>query len=360
MSPGVRLSVVVPTYGEAQNLPVLVPRICAAIDDVEILIVDDDSPDDTVAVCAELANEYPVRLIVRKNERGLSSAVIRGFSEARGEVVLCMDADLSHPPEAIPALVEAVTDGGGDFVIGSRYVPGGSTDGDWGALRWLNSKAATLLARPLTGARDPMAGFFALRRETFQSAKQLSPIGYKIGLELIVKCRCKDVREVPIRFSDRLHGESKLSLKEQWNYVVHLRRLYIFRLGRAARPLQFVLVGSTGVVVDLTVFSLLLPVLPLRAARAVAIAIAMTSNFLLNRRLTFPHARSGSMPRQYVAFCASCLLGALVNWTLSTQLIQRVAFFADWKVLAALIGVIAGTAFNYMMSVRFVFRARPE
>jgi dolichol-phosphate mannosyltransferase len=347
-----RVTVVVPTYREAENLPLLVPRIAAAVPGAEILVVDDDSPDDTVAVCEELARDHPLRLIVRKEERGLSSAVIRGFQEAKGEMLVCMDADLSHPPEAIPALIAA----GGDFAIGSRYVPGGSTDSGWGLFRWLNSKFATLLARPLTTAKDPMAGFFALRREVFERAEQLNPVGYKIGLELIVKCRCWDVREVPIRFSDRQHGESKLNWKQQWNYLVHLRRLYVFRLGRAARPIQFVLVGSSGVMVDLAAFTLFLPLMPVRLARAAAIGVAMTSNFALNRRLTFPEARGGSWPRQYVAFCASCAIGAVVNWTLSTQLIQHVAFFGEWKLLAALLGVIAGTAFNYLMSVRFVFR----
>jgi dolichol-phosphate mannosyltransferase len=230
------LSIVIPTYQEAENLPVLVPQIAAVLEraDIraEILVVDDDSPDDTPAVCERLAADAPLRLIVRKGERGLSSAVIRGFQEARGDVLLCMDADLSHPPETIPSLLSAVAEDGADFVIGSRYVPGASTDEDWGAYRWLNSKVATLLARPLSSARDPMAGFFALRRDTFRSAAQLNPVGYKIGLELIVKCGCRDIREVPIHFRDRLHGKSKLGLREHWRYLLHVGRMYRFKLGR--------------------------------------------------------------------------------------------------------------------------------
>ena len=350
------VTVVVPTFREADNLGDLVPRIVAAVDGVEIVIVDDDSPDNTVAVCEELARKHPVRLIVRKGERGLAGAVLRGFREARGDVLVCMDADLSHPPESIPSLVAAVTSDGGDFAIGSRYVAGGETDAGWGPLRQLNSRVATVLARPLTRVKDPMAGFFALRRETFEAARVLSPVGYKIGLELLVKCRFKDVREVPIEFSDRLHGQSKLTLKEQWNYIVHLKRLYEFRLGRSARIIQFILVGSSGMIVDLSAFAVLLRGMPLKLARALAIAVAMTWNFWLNRRLTFSYARTGWLVRQYSLFCLSCVIGAIVNWTVSTQLVERTQFFADWKVLAAFIGVVAGGLFNYVLSVRFVFR----
>ena len=211
------MSVIVPTYCEAENLPTLVPRISDALKRAaicgEILIVDDDSPDDTKTVCAELAAEHPVRLIVRTTERGLSSAVIDGMRQAQGAVLVVIDADLSHPPEKIPDLVAAVQCGGADFAIGSRYVAGGGTDENWGLVRWANSKVATLLARPLTTARDPMAGFFALSRAKFQSAARLDPIGYKIGLELIVKCGCRRIMEVPIFFGNRLRGKSKLSLR---------------------------------------------------------------------------------------------------------------------------------------------------
>src|SRR5262249_50588976 len=149
----------------------------------------------------------------------------------RGSIFVVMDADLSHPPERLPDLVTTLQSEGTDFVIGSRYVPGGGTDENWGLFRWLNSKFATLLAWPLTSTHDPMAGFFAIRRSTFESAAPLDPIGYKIGLELIVKCRCRTIKEVPIRFRDRMLGKSKLSLKEQLNYLRHLRRLYDFRFG---------------------------------------------------------------------------------------------------------------------------------
>ena len=229
------VSVIVPTYREAANLPVLAAAVHDALagTDYELLVVDDDSRDGTEGVCAGLAQTRPVRLLLRRGERGLASAVVHGMKAARGRWLVVMDADLSHPPETIPDLLRALH-GGADFAVGSRYVAGGSTEEGWGFYRWLNSKAATLLAWPLARVADPMAGFFALPRSSFEVAAPLDPIGYKIGLELMVKCRCKRVAEVPIRFRNRLHGQSKLSLREQVNYVRHLGRLYRYRLATAA------------------------------------------------------------------------------------------------------------------------------
>lgn len=355
------VSVIVPTYREADNLPLLVPRLAAALKQAglrgEIIVVDDNSPDATVPICAELADQYPLCLEVRVHERGLSSAVVHGMRRATGKILVVMDADLSHPPEKVPDLVAAI-EAGADFAIGSRYVAGGRTAEDWGLLRWLNSKAATLLAWPLTRARDPMAGFFALRRETFERARNLDPIGYKIGLEFLVKCGCKNVREVPISFANRVHGESKLTLKEQLNYLRHLKRLYDFQLGRAAQPLKFGLVGLLGVAVQLLALTLFVSFLSRDTALALAIWLAMTSNFFLNRAVTFAGARSGSMGVQYVLFVASCLAGASVNWAVTVWLASISPFFTDYFQLAAVIGVVAAAVFNYVLCVTAAFRVK--
>jgi dolichol-phosphate mannosyltransferase len=226
------VSIIVPAWKEAQNLPHLIDRIDQVrlrhSLTVELLVVDDDSRDGTEELIEALGRPE-VRLIVRKSERGLSSAVVAGLSAARHDILVVMDADLSHPPEKVPEMLAALN-AGHDFVIGSRYVRGGSTDSRWGLFRWLNSRAATLLARPFTRARDPLSGFFALRRQTFErGAGLLNPIGYKIGLELLVKCGCRNVKEVPIHFADRTRGQSKLSLAEQLRYLRHLARLCSYR-----------------------------------------------------------------------------------------------------------------------------------
>ena len=233
------ISVIVPTYKEAANLRPLTERVFAATAaadiDAELLIVDDDSRDGSAEIVAELAARYPVRIIIRTAERGLSSAVVRGFREAANPVLVVLDADLSHPPEVIPDLVGPIHRGEADIAIGSRYAPGGRIAGPWSLLRVLNSRVATLLARPLTGVRDPMSGFFALHRTTLDRAARLNPIGYKIGLELVVKARCRRCLEVPIAFSDRVAGTSKLTLAEQIRYLRHLLHLYWFRLTSTQR-----------------------------------------------------------------------------------------------------------------------------
>jgi dolichol-phosphate mannosyltransferase len=228
------VSIIVPTYKEAPNLRPLAKGIREVMRSkpyqYEIIVVDDDSKDGTDKIIDELVSEgNPVRLITRQGQRDLSTAVIEGFRQAHGEILVCMDADLSHPPEAIPRLIEQLYQSEVDFVIGSRYVEGGTTDENWGPLRWLNSKLATLLARPFTLIKDPMSGFFAIRRSVFKSAGSLNPIGYKIGLELIVKCGCKEIREIPIHFAMRKFGQSKLNFGEQLNYLRHIYRLLNYK-----------------------------------------------------------------------------------------------------------------------------------
>jgi dolichol-phosphate mannosyltransferase len=230
------ITIVVPTYEEAENLPDLIDRVAKERDAhdlaIDMLIMDDDSRDGSVELVAARPEKW-VQLIVRTGKRGLSEAALDGLRRARGDVLICMDADLSHPPEAIPRMLQTL-EAGADFVIGSRYTAGGSTD-DGGVLRWLNSRAATLLARPLTSVRDPMAGFFALRRSTFEKGRAFNPVGYKIGLELMIKCGCERVVEVPIHFEHRRYGESKLTVKQQLLYLQHLRRLYAFKYRRIGR-----------------------------------------------------------------------------------------------------------------------------
>lgn len=220
-------SIVVPTFNERENLPVLAERVLAAVsvDAAELLIVDDNSPDGTAVVAQELGRSRPVRTIVRTQERGLSTAVIRGLREARNELCVVMDADLSHPPEMIPALLAAMADERVDMAIGSRFVPGGRVDLHWPLHRRLISWCGRQLARPLTPVRDMVAGFFCVRRSRIDF-ERLDPIGYKIALELIVRHRWRNVVELPIRFSDRVAGVTKLTGAEQLRYLRHLWRLY--------------------------------------------------------------------------------------------------------------------------------------
>lgn len=246
-------SIIVPTYREAPNLRPLVERVFAALGetgiDGELIIVDDHSQDGTEETAEALGKEYPVRLIVRRNERGLSSAVLTGFREAVHDCFVVMDADLQHPPEMVPALLERLGRGDCDFVIGTRYGGEGGIDEDWPFLRRIVSRGATMLARPLTSLSDPMSGFFALHRKTWERAARLDPIGYKIALELYVKGGCTRPADVPIQFSARAAGVSKLNLAEQWRYLRHLARLYRFRYPTVAPVVLFLLLIGVGALV---------------------------------------------------------------------------------------------------------------
>ena len=260
-----RVSVIVPAWNEALNLPTLVERVADALRDraFEIVVVDDGSRDGTVEVCRDLAERYPLRLLVRDApEHGLSGAVLHGIAAAEGDTLVVMDADLQHPPERLPDLLAAVERADdpacrADFALGSRYVAGGSTDAQWTLFRRVNSGVATALARPFAGrVRDPMSGFFALRRDTYDRAERLTPLGYKIALELMCKCRVRRVREVPIHFGLRTQGQSKLSLAQQFRYLEHLSRLYDFTFPRASPIAKFAIATAVGFVVGLATFML--------------------------------------------------------------------------------------------------------
>jgi dolichol-phosphate mannosyltransferase len=266
-----------------------------------------------------------------------------------------MDADLSHAPEVVPMML-AKLEGGADFVVGSRYVRGGTTSDDWGFVRWLNSRVATLLARPLTSIRDPMAGFFALRRSTFEAGRDFSPVGYKIGLELIVKCECERVVEVPIHFEDRRFGNSKLTFGQQMLYLKHLRRLYNFRFGAWSQLTQFLVVGALGTLVNLLALTALLALhVPTRAAVAVAIFVSMCFNFVLNRRFSFSASRGGLWWRQFIGFVVASSVGALLNYTTVVIALARIPSLRPQ--VAALMGIAVGTALNFLASRYLVFHA---
>ncbi|KAJ6589230.1 nucleotide-diphospho-sugar transferase [Mycena capillaripes] len=236
-------SIIVPTYHERANLAALVKATFSALPPelaarTEILFVDDDSRDGTEEEVERLRSDgFPtVELLTRPRdagETGLSSAVIRGFERARGTRLVVMDADLQHPPTAIPALLAAL-DSNEDtpMALGTRYGRGVSMDANWPMYRRVISWGARILARPLTTASDPMTGFFALRKDAFMRSRPLSPQGFKIALELLLSIPgASRPPEVPYSFGVRTAGASKLGAKVIFKYVLQLLRLYRRTLG---------------------------------------------------------------------------------------------------------------------------------
>lgn len=229
------ISIIIPTYQEVNNIRSLIDAISQATlpaENFEVIIVDDQSTDGTIALVEELMHTHHwLRLIVRNGKRSLSEAVIEGFRHATYQTLVSMDADLSHPPAIIPQLTAALAKPDIDFVIGSRYIDGGSTSERWPVARKFTSKVAASLARFIlaVNVHDPLSGFFALRNVSFQNADTLKPIGWKIALELMIKCRCRNIHEVPIHFSDRLYDKSKLNWKIAIAYFQHIFQLMKYK-----------------------------------------------------------------------------------------------------------------------------------
>lgn len=353
------IDVIVPAYREALNLELLIGRLEQLRKKgglaLRLTIVDDNSQDGTDEVIQKINADW-VRLITRKNDRGLSSAVLDGIRQTSGDIIVVMDADLSHPPEVLPAMLDKLASDS-DFVVGSRYVEGGGTDDDWGILRWLNSRVATFLARPFTSIKDPMGGFFALRRETYNQADCLNPVGYKIGLELMVKCHCKHIAEIPIKFANRVYGESKLNLKEQLRYIQHIRRLFLHKYGTWSEILQFLVVGASGVVVNLLTLTLMLLMgVGANASIGLAIIISIVTNFLLNRRFTFSHAKNEYLPTQFIRYLASVSFGSVVNYVVAVLLLQASPSLIPQ--LASLMGIACATIVNFVTLKFLVFKKK--
>lgn len=225
------ISVIVPTYNEQEGLSRLVSTILGITDQAgiraELVIVDDNSPDGTGKIADELAKENPITVIHRAGKLGLSSAVMEGFKASIGDIIIVTDADLSHDVSIIPKMVELIEKGEAMLVVGSRYIKGGGIR-NWPIFRYIVSKGAIFLSRGLTKIKDSMSGFFAFHRSVIEGA-ELSPIGYKIGLEIFVKGRYDRAIEIPYVFVNRSEGRSKLSKGEFVNYLKHLRDLYSWK-----------------------------------------------------------------------------------------------------------------------------------
>ncbi|HEY2410314.1 MAG TPA: glycosyltransferase [Polyangiaceae bacterium] len=356
----IKFSLVVPTYNEAKNIGLLIEQLERLFDPVlgstyELVVVDDDSPDKTWQVALEIAAHHrSVRVVRRQGERGLSTAVIRGWQVARGDIIGVMDADLQHPPELNLALLREI-ERGADLAIGSRHVAGGGLS-DWSLVRRLLSRGAQLLGLlilpgVLGRLSDPMSGYFMLRRELLVGAK-LDPLGYKILIEVVARGNPRWIGEVGYVFRERVGGESKVTWHVYVQYLGHLLKLRWATL-RSSRLLRFCIVGASGVLVDMgLLFALSDPStlhLGLTRSKLVAAECAILSNFLLNDAWTFGDVSrlepgfAGRL-RRFLGFNAICSIGLVWN-----VLVLNVLFnFAHVnRYIANAIAIVVVTFWNY-------------
>ena len=362
-SSSTELSLIVPTYCESQNIAILVERVHQSLSsyNYELVVVDDNSPDGTSEIADSLSQQYPVRVITRRNERGLASAVVEGFKQARGDILGVIDADLQHPPEVVPELLENVRSGA-DVVIASRYIEGGGSEG-WSASRKIISKGSKLLAQVLLpsvrGIKDPLSGFFLLRREVIDGV-ELSPTGYKILLEVLVKGKAREIVEVPYIFRVRERGTSNLTSGEGLLYLKHLTRLTGLQEG-AIRFLKFGLVGLSGVLVNEGLLWLLTENLGLYYLLSAAIAVetAIITNFILNDIWTFRDRRTPgnrSLLGRGLKFNLVSLGGLGINIAILWTVTEVVGIS---YLISNLIGIAGATLWNFTINTLWTWRAKP-
>ena len=227
-------AVILPTFNERENiqraLQELDTHLVGLPYRVEIVVVDDNSPDGTAEVARATYTQVRTRVLVRRKERGLASAILWGIRLSHARAALIMDADGSHPADMVQNLLRLVMEGRAQMAIASRYIHEGEARG-WPWRRRLMSRFGTWFARPLTRIRDPMSGFFAVDTSLLERSP-LDPIGYKMGLEILVRCAPTRVVEVPFVFTDRRAGASKMNHREVLAYIRHLARLYRWKYFR--------------------------------------------------------------------------------------------------------------------------------
>lgn len=354
-----RLSVVVPTFNERDNVEALVRGLAAALpgQSWEVIFVDDDSPDGTAELVRSLAREKPeVRCVHRLGRRGLSSAVIEGILASSSPYVAVIDGDLQHDERLLPAMLDLLDQDAADVVVGSRYIAGAGV-GKWNRRRVAMSRLATWLSRLVlpTPLSDPMSGFFMIRRPAFESVmRQLSGTGYKILLDVLSSgAGHLRWRELPYEFRERRAGISKVDSVVLWEYLLLLLDKL---LGRRLPPrfMSFGLVGGLGILVHFVALATGIAWgLPFSLSQAIATFIAMTSNFLLNNMLTYSDRRlhGVSLLGGLVSFYAVCLIGALANVGVASFAFER--DYSWWA--AGLAGVLVGTVWNYVMTALFTW-----
>jgi dolichol-phosphate mannosyltransferase len=345
------LSVVVPTYNERENVAPLVKRLneaLAKIDHYEIIFVDDNSPDSTAEAIMEVSKVDPrVKLILRKNRRGLATAIIDGIRASKGRYVVVMDADLQHPPEVIPLMLKAAEENGADVVVASRYTKGGGTEG-WSPIRRLISWGATVIARLLVPesrrTTDPMSGFFMIRRGTI-SIEGANPTGYKALLEILYRNPQAKVVDVPYIFSRRLSGKSKLGAKAILDYLWHVIRI--------SRPVKFAVVGAIGTGVNEGVAAALLLVTNYTLSYVGGIEVSILSNFILNDLWTFRDRRPGRWYSRLVRYHLMVAPAGLTIFFVA-ELVTRLTHVNP--LLGLFVGILAGFVVNYTLSSRKVWK----
>jgi dolichol-phosphate mannosyltransferase len=375
----VKFSLIVPTYNESKNLAKLVEILTQLLnnyfqENYELIIVDDDSPDLTWQVGLDLMPNYPqLRVMRRQGEKGLSTAVIRGWQASQGEILGVIDGDLQHPPETLIKMLDEMVNGA-DLVVASRHVEGGGVS-DWGFMRRVLSRGAQMLGlfilpNVIGRVSDPMSGYFMVRRSAIANYP-MNPLGYKILIEVLGRGNIGSVAEVGYVFQERQEGESKVTWRQYVDYILHLLRLRsrgrITKLREKLRVpvkrfLKFGLVGFSGVFVDMAIFYLLSDASTmgwgLTRSKIIAAEVAVLNNFLWNDLWTFRDLAQQQFGRRklikrFVKFNLICLVGIGLNLIILNFLYNNLHIN---KYLANLIAIAIVTIWNFWFNLKLSWR----
>ena len=375
-----QVSIIIPTYNESQNIVQILKSIKDNLPKnfiTQAIVVDDNSPDGTGKIVDDYLKNlkkitnYTIEIIHRKTKDGLGSAILNGIQQAKGEMIVVMDSDFSHPPQIIPKLIESIKKYQCDITVASRYIKGGRIQG-WTLKRKLMSKFATIIAKKGLGinTKDPMSGFFAFRRNIIKELN-IDAIGYKFLLEILVKTKGVNIKEIPYTFQDREFGSSKLSIKTIIDYYKSVWKLYRYGkpqetqekrssvkfLSKAAR---FYTVGASGFIVNYMISLLFaggVSDMWYLHANVIGIIASITTNFLLNKTWTFGDRdfRIKKTISQYGKFAMFSSLGALVQLGMVYLLVDSNEVSYP---LALILAVMTAAFGNYVLNKKFTFKEK--
>jgi len=354
------LSVIIPTYNENENVELLVSKLSDALNgiDWEVIFVDDDSPDGTANIVRDIAKEnWNVRILHRIGRRGLSSACIEGMLSSSAPYFAIIDGDLQHDETILPEMLRYMKDDDLDIVVASRYADNGGT-GDWDRSRVKKSQFATKLSKVIIPSEltDPMSGFFMIKRESFEkSVRNLSSIGFKILVDLFASSPTPfKFREVPYEFRSRLNGKSKLDATAVWDYILLLLDKLVGKW-IPVRFISFTIIGGSGIIVHLLIFSILFHIFhrSFIISQSIAMMVAMISNYILNNILTYKDQKLKGFAwlTGFVSFSIVCIVGAFANVGVASYMFKENAGWA----FSALTGILIGAVWNYAMTRIFTW-----
>ena len=362
----IKLSVIIPTYNESKNIEAIIKEITLILEPIipqnyEIIIVDDDSHDQTWRIAQELTEQYKhLRVMRRKNEKGLSTAVIRGWQVAMGKFLAVIDGDLQHPPEVLCKLLNKIEKNRADLCVASRNIEGGGVS-EWSLIRRIISRGAQVIGiivchNIVSRVSDPMSGYFIVRRSAICN-RQMYPQGYKILLEVIGRGNIDKICEEGYVFQERKEGESKISTKLYFEYIFHLFRLR-FATFPVKRFIKFCFVGLSGVFLDMGLLFLLSDPLMLgwglTRSKVIAAQSALVSNFMWNDKWTFHDLAKNDHGlkqkfRRFLKFQLICTIGIVINVVILNLLFNLMDMN---RYIANGIAILATTGWNFWLNYK--------